>query len=180
MLLLSLHLGCLALFCIRWLNATKVETGKRIFLFNATTNKKQQLSPIYIASTLLTSNYIGICFARTLHYQFYSWYFHSLPFLLWCNSAKVHQRNQATTTTTTTTTITVGPIIYRLVLLVAIEMAFLTFPATPTSAAVLQLAHAAVLVQIQPPNVLLLPEPSSAASSAATQSKTQHVRRKEE
>lgn len=41
-----------------------------------------------IAWILLTSNYIGMCFARSLHYQFYVWYYHSLPLLLW--STKLH------------------------------------------------------------------------------------------
>jgi alpha-1,3-mannosyltransferase len=37
-----------------------------------------------IAYTLFTSNLIGIIFARSLHYQFFSWYAHQLPLLLWC------------------------------------------------------------------------------------------------
>lgn len=36
-----------------------------------------------IVATLFTSNFVGVCCARSLHYQFYVWYFHQLPFLLW-------------------------------------------------------------------------------------------------
>ncbi|XP_020109725.1 dol-P-Man:Man(5)GlcNAc(2)-PP-Dol alpha-1,3-mannosyltransferase isoform X2 [Ananas comosus] len=32
---------------------------------------------------MFVGNFIGIVCARSLHYQFYSWYFYSLPFLLW-------------------------------------------------------------------------------------------------
>ncbi|VDD87003.1 unnamed protein product [Enterobius vermicularis] len=35
-----------------------------------------------ILYALFTANLIGIAVARSLHYQFYSWYFHSLPYLL--------------------------------------------------------------------------------------------------
>jgi len=92
------------------------------------------MSPHYIIYTMLISNFIGICFARTLHYQFYVWYFHGLPLLLW--SGRTY------------------PLAVRLALLGAIEFAFLTFPATPTSSAVLQLAHVAILLQTRPPPIL--------------------------
>ena len=32
---------------------------------------------------LFTANLIGIAFARSLHYQFYCWYYHSLAYLLY-------------------------------------------------------------------------------------------------
>jgi len=36
-----------------------------------------------VATILFTSNLIGIIFARSLHYQFYSWYAQQIPFLAW-------------------------------------------------------------------------------------------------
>jgi hypothetical protein len=36
-----------------------------------------------IATVMFTANLVGMAFARSLHYQFYTWYFHALPYLLW-------------------------------------------------------------------------------------------------
>jgi alpha-1,3-mannosyltransferase len=142
-LLLVLHLATLAWFCRRWLDATRRSTGNKMVLFLG-----QPLSPQYIIMTLFTTNYIGICFARTLHYQFYSWYFHTLPYLLWFGGGRY-------------------PIALRLALLIAIESAFLKFPATSFSSALLQLSHLAILAQIQPPSPLCLNNNNDNNSAAA-------------
>ncbi|KAG6522164.1 hypothetical protein ZIOFF_019301 [Zingiber officinale] len=71
--LLVLHLMLLATFAqFRW---SKSE-GLFILL------KWADIHPD-VASVMFTGNFIGIVCARSLHYQFYSWYFYSLPFLLW-------------------------------------------------------------------------------------------------
>lgn len=41
------------------------------------------VTPQFVLTTVLTSNVIGILFARSLHYQFYAYLGWSTPFLLW-------------------------------------------------------------------------------------------------
>ena len=121
LLLLFLHLGALTLFAWKWIASCKRETGgKRIFLGN-------RLSPTYVIQTLFLSNFIGIVFARTLHYQFYSWYVYALPALLWL--ARV-------------------PMVLKVLLICLVEYAFNVFPATPFSSAVLQIAHVSSIIAI--------------------------------
>jgi alpha-1,3-mannosyltransferase len=114
--LLVLHLGLLGVYHYK--------------LYN--NKRRQSTSSEQILSTLFVSNFIGICCARTLHYQFYSWYFSSLPYLLWRE--------------------TPYPMPIKILLLGCIEYAFLTFPATPISSLVLQVAHWTILM----PCVLLI------------------------
>jgi alpha-1,3-mannosyltransferase len=96
-------------------------------LYHSNNRRRDKLlSAEQILSTLFISNFIGICCARTLHYQFYSWYFASLPFLLWRE--------------------TTYSLPIRLLLLACIEYAFLTFPATGLSSSLLQIAHWSILI----------------------------------
>ncbi|XP_040968267.1 dol-P-Man:Man(5)GlcNAc(2)-PP-Dol alpha-1,3-mannosyltransferase isoform X3 [Gossypium hirsutum] len=56
---------------------------------------------------MFVGNFIGIIFDRLLHYQFYSWYFYTLPHLLW---------------------ITPFPTLLRVLIFVGIELCWNVFP----------------------------------------------------
>ncbi|OCH95035.1 glycosyltransferase family 58 protein [Obba rivulosa] len=81
----------------------------------------------YVVTMLYTSNLIGILFARSLHYQFYSWYAQQIPFLAWR---------------------TKYPILLRLLLIVGIEYAWNVFPSTSFSSSILCAANVALLVGV--------------------------------
>ncbi|XP_074650410.1 dol-P-Man:Man(5)GlcNAc(2)-PP-Dol alpha-1,3-mannosyltransferase-like [Tubulanus polymorphus] len=74
---------------------------------------------------LFTANFIGVTFSRSLHYQFYVWYFHTLPYLLWS---------------------TRYPVVLRLLMLVAIELCWNTYPSTVWSSGLLHLCHLVLLI----------------------------------
>jgi len=93
------------------------------------------LQPSYVLGLLFECNFIGITFARSLHFQFFIWYFHSLPFLLWNASF---------------------PTILRLGLWVGITYVWDTFPSTPFTSLLLLGLHTSLLLG------LLLSSPPSA------------------
>lgn len=70
------------------------------------------------------ANLIGICCARSLHYQFYSWYFHSLLYLVHCTSFR-------------------KPIMF--LLLAIIEFCWNTYPSTIVSSGLLHFCHVLLL-----------------------------------
>lgn len=80
-------------------------------------------------------NFIGVACARTLHYQFYVWYFHTLPALLWAVPY-------------------LGPL--RPLLLLCIEVVWNIYPPRAAASAVLQVAHLLLLVAVMtvPPAAL--------------------------
>lgn len=89
--------------------------------FNMNTSSQLFLLPLFLA------NFIGIACSRSLHYQFYVWYFHSLPFLLWSTNYSSQ---------------------WRLAILGLIELCWNTFPSTSLSSAALHCLHLAILYGI--------------------------------
>ena len=118
LLLLGLHIGCLVFFARKWMTSAEEQTGQYLHIH-------RRLSPTYVVHTMFVSNYIGICFSRTLHYQFYSWYFHTLPLMAWI--------------------IDDMPLLMCVVLVGMVEYSYNVFPATSFSSYVLQSAHFVLL-----------------------------------
>ncbi|KAL1280869.1 hypothetical protein QQF64_015469 [Cirrhinus molitorella] len=77
---------------------------------------------------LFTSNFIGMCFSRSLHYQFYVWYFHTLPYLLWSGGVKKLAH------------------LLRVLILGLIELSWNTYPSTNYSSLSLHVCHFIILL----------------------------------
>uniref|UniRef100_A0A7N5KB74 Dol-P-Man:Man(5)GlcNAc(2)-PP-Dol alpha-1,3-mannosyltransferase n=1 Tax=Ailuropoda melanoleuca TaxID=9646 RepID=A0A7N5KB74_AILME len=68
--------------------------------------------------------------SRSLHYQFYVWYFHTLPYLLWATPARWLTH------------------LLRLLVLGLIELSWNTYPSTSCSSVALHICHAVILLQL--------------------------------
>ena len=91
--------------------------------------ENNHISSEHIVITMMTCNFIGIIFCRSLHYQFYCWYFHTIPFLLWRNEKL--------------------PYLLRIFIFVGLEWTWgYNFPATPISSAILHLAHVILFISL--------------------------------
>jgi len=115
-LLLVVHLALLAVFAFPWfrfmksfakLKATKVTIVSQLFLL-----------------PLFTANFIGMALSRSLHYQFYVWYFHTLPYLLWSTPYSV---------------------VLRICILGVMEFCWNTFPSTSESSMALHVCHLMII-----------------------------------
>lgn len=73
-------------------------------------------------------NFIGIVCSRSLHYQFYVWYFHSLPYLIWFTNYSVPM---------------------KFLLLGLAEYSWNTYPSTNWSSFVLHLFHIVLMIGIR-------------------------------
>jgi alpha-1,3-mannosyltransferase len=130
--LLLAHLVCLFVFahrrwCAReggfFFNFVR-DFFKRLLLGNVD-GVQSTFTPAHVALVLAQSNLIGIVFARSLHYQFYSWYFHTIPLLLWSNPRV--------------------PVGAKLAIMGAIEWCWNVYPSTPTSSKIFVVIHLGVL-----------------------------------
>lgn len=80
-----------------------------------------------ILAMLFTGNLIGILCSRTLHYQFYAWYYYTMPLLLWWSPL---------------------PNTARIALWAAIEVLWNAFPSTPASSMALLVCHVVLLTAL--------------------------------
>ncbi|CAE6480020.1 unnamed protein product [Rhizoctonia solani] len=128
--LLLCHVALLGLFGFgAW---CKKQGGALAVLERALQNpiKEAAISSVtqdYIATVFFTANLIGILCARSLHYQFYSWYATQLPLVAWR---------------------TKYPIVLRVAILVAIEYAWNTYPSTGLSSGLLLGAHVLLVLGV--------------------------------
>ncbi|KAL0480778.1 alpha-1,3-mannosyltransferase [Acrasis kona] len=121
--LLLAHLGTLIFYGFtKW---TREEGGPFALILS---NKGAPLTARHIVSILFVSNFIGIVFARSLHYQFYVWYYHTLPFLLW--------------------SIPYLPTIVRFAIIACIEVIWNVYPSRPETSLTLTIIHLLLLVLI--------------------------------
>ncbi|CAL0308486.1 unnamed protein product [Lupinus luteus] len=143
--LLAAHLTLLASFAhYRWckheggllnfLHSRYVSVRLRFALLFSSYSKKfgksssssiKVLTKEHVVTTMFVGNFIGIVCARSLHYQFYSWYFFSLPHLLW---------------------ITHYPTFLRLILFVGVEYCWNVYPSNNFSSALLLFLHLIILL----------------------------------
>eukprot|EP00106_Octopus_bimaculoides_P010018 XP_014777460.1 PREDICTED: dol-P-Man:Man(5)GlcNAc(2)-PP-Dol alpha-1,3-mannosyltransferase-like [Octopus bimaculoides] len=87
--------------------------------------KQKNLGPNQIILPLFSANFIGMCFSRSLHYQFYVWYFHTLHYLLYAIKLP-----------------------FKLLILGIIELCWNTYPSTNWSSGLLHLCHCILLYQM--------------------------------
>jgi len=143
LLLLGGHLVVLGLFWAKWVAAD----GGFVAAISSRFRTAPRLTAEYIVTVLFVSNFVGIAFARTLHYQFYSWYFHALPLLAWQTPL---------------------PVPLRLAVMAGIEYAFNVYPSTNASSAVLQVCHFVLLGALL---VAQVPAPRIPRDKAATEAR---------
>ncbi len=95
--LLAMHASVLVWFGVKkWLTPARkpwLSVVAPILRFSSPFDSQEeprvsaQVTPEYVMATMLSANVIGLLFARSLHYQFYSYLAWSTPYLLWRSGA---------------------------------------------------------------------------------------------
>uniref|UniRef100_A0A1B6MG43 dolichyl-P-Man:Man5GlcNAc2-PP-dolichol alpha-1,3-mannosyltransferase n=1 Tax=Graphocephala atropunctata TaxID=36148 RepID=A0A1B6MG43_9HEMI len=129
--LLVLHLLLIVIFLSSWKtylrsfstlktieNDVKPQLKKKKEHLSMSTSSQLFILPLF------TCNFIGVACSRSLHYQFYVWYFHSLPYLLW-----------STPYSDT----------WKLIIMGVIELCWNTFPSSVLSSGALHISHIAII-----------------------------------
>ncbi|XP_043252307.1 lethal(2)neighbour of Tid protein [Colletes gigas] len=128
-LLLSLHILSL-LYCVpTWIRYMKSYRDlKHIEKGIKSQQKKLELDMSNVSQLFIlpmfAANFIGIVFSRSLHYQFYIWYYHTLPYIAWCTNYKTA---------------------IKLTILGIIELCWNTYPSTVLSSVSLHICHLMLL-----------------------------------
>ncbi|EGD80515.1 alpha-1,3-mannosyltransferase ALG3 isoform d [Salpingoeca rosetta] len=120
--LLLLHIALLSALAYKW---------SRSVVLSARHILAHEVVAVVVACILLTlfaSNLVGMAVARSLHYQFYIWYYHSIAWLLWNSKLPFLLRSCA--------------------VLVGIEFAWNTYPSTDISSAVLHVCHFIMIIAV--------------------------------
>ncbi|CAF0932340.1 unnamed protein product [Adineta ricciae] len=123
------HLSLLAFHILILLYVCRYQWLKSIKTFNDLLNyhKNYYLSDDAIITLMFYANFIGICFCRSLHYQFYVWYYHMLYHLLWSTNSKA---------------------MFNLLIVGLIEFSWNTYPSTVMSSLILHVCHGYILFKL--------------------------------
>jgi len=127
--------GGLIGYVMRYWKVKKMQSPKKKQSNNKKkTNKKEKekelaavVSGEYFLDRLFLCNFVGIVFAKSLHFQFYVWYFHSIPYLAWRSTL---------------------PLVIKWILILAIEGVWNVFPSNPVSSIVLWICHLVLLCTV--------------------------------
>lgn len=124
-LLLLIHLRLLWAFVNHnWFIEEGGVSQALIQFFGMRRSTQSKVNSDRIVSIVFMSNYLGILCARSLHYQFYSWYFHTIPFLLVRSNVSLS---------------------YKLIVFLGIEVSWNIFPSNEYTSANLFLMHVCLL-----------------------------------